>query len=203
MTSSSQSYRALENWVTPGSRVLDLGCGEGQLLDYLVRTRKVSALGVEIDQQKMVSCVANGISVIEQDIDKGLGNFENDSFDTVLLTQTLQAVRQPDFVLQEMLRVGKECIITFPNFGHWQARLSLVLKGRMPVSRFMPYEWYDTPNIHFCTVKDFEALCETLKMRILDRHFLSGAQLDLSVSDSIRFAPNLRAVNAIYHVTRG
>lgn len=198
----SVTYPVLKNWVKPKSRVLDLGCGDGDLLEYLVNTQQIRALGVEIDQQKIATCISKGISVVEQDIDQGLSNFADNSFDTVLLAQTLQAVRRPDFVLQEMLRVGRECIITFPNFGHWRARLSLLSRGRMPVSRFMPYEWYDTPNIHFCTIKDFEALCDDLNIQVLHRHFLSGTELNFGFSDSIRISPNIRAINAIYHVTK-
>lgn len=198
----SLTFPVLKEWVEPASRVLDLGCGEGQLLQYLLGERDVHALGVEIDEHKMASCIAKGISVIEQDIDQGLANFEDGSFDTVLLTQTLQAVRRPDFVLSEMLRVGKQGIITFPNFGHWQARLALLTRGKMPVSRFMPYEWYDTPNIHFCTIKDFEALCSELNITVLHRHFLSGVDLDFSLTSNVALWPNLRAVNAVYHVTR-
>ena len=124
----------LKQWIQPQARVLDLGCGDGALLDDLVNEKNISGLGIEIDADNITGCIGKGLSVIEQDIDNGLSNFSDNSFDTVLLTQTLQAVRRPDFVLEEMLRVGKECIITFPNFGHWRCRLKLAASGKMPVS---------------------------------------------------------------------
>ena len=161
----------LKQWIQPLARVLDLGCGDGALLDDLVNEKNISGLGIEIDADNIIGCIGKGLSVIEQDIDNGLSNFSDNSFDTVLLTQTLQAVRRPDFVLEEMLRVGKECIITFPNFGHWQARCYLMLRGKMPVSKMMPYNWYDTPNIHFCTVKDFENLCVEKILRLFTERF--------------------------------
>jgi len=194
---------AIERWIAPRSRVLDLGCGDGVLLQRLRHSCAVRGLGVEIDAENITRCVAAGLSVIEQDIDQGLGNFSDQSFDTVLLTQTLQAVRRPDYVLQEMLRVGKECIITFPNFGHWRARLSLLFQGKMPVSKFMPYHWYDTPNIHFCTVDDFEALCRAQGIRILRRHFEADVEGGASwLSPLGKLWPNLFASQAVYHVTR-
>lgn len=194
---------AIERWIAPSSRVLDLGCGDGALLQRLRQHREVRGLGVEIDAENITRCVAAGLSVIEQDIDQGLGNFSDQSFDTVLLTQTLQAVRRPDYVLQEMLRVGKECIITFPNFGHWRARLSLLLQGKMPVSKFMPYRWYDTPNIHFCTVDDFEALCGAQGVRILHRRFEADIEGGASwLSPLSKLWPNLFASHAVYHVTK-
>ncbi len=193
----------LAPWIKDGSRVLDLGCGDGELLQHLIDTRDVRGLGVEIDEANITTCIGKGLSVIEQDMDKGLTNFADNSFDTVLLTQTLQAVHRPDYVLQEMLRVGKECIISFPNFGHWQARWHLMLRGKMPVSKFMPYEWYDTPNIHFCTVKDFEALCQKQNIKVLNRTvqtaFASGGA---SPMWAVRQWPNFFGVHAIYHVTR-
>lgn len=194
------NFLSLEQWVPQDSRVLDLGCGDGRLLQYLQKRRGVLALGVEIDHANMTACVERGVPVIEQDIDEGLSNFSDNSFDVVLLTQTLQAVRRPDYVLEEMLRVGKECIITFPNFGHWSARLSLLAKGRMPVSKNLPYEWYDTPNIHFCTVKDFEVFCQEKNIQVINRFFQSGH--DVANAGTINWQPNIRAVNAIYHVTR-
>ena len=147
------------------------------------------SLGVEIDASNIATCIGNGIDVIEQDLDQGLANFADNSFDTVLLTQTLQAVHRPDFVLQEMLRVGKECIITFPNFGHWQARKYLLTRGKMPVSKFMPHEWYNTPNIHFCTVNDFEVLCEQRDISVLHRNFQAANYRDATASRPSAFSP--------------
>lgn len=196
-------YVAVDRFIAEGSRVLDLGCGDGGMLQHLDETKNVRGLGVEIDSDNITLCVSKGLNVIEQDIDNGLTNFADNSFDTVLLTQTLQAVHRPDYVLQEMLRVGKECIITFPNFGHWHARWHLMLRGKMPVSKFMPFEWYDTPNIHFCTVKDFEALCEKQHIRILQRTVQVAPGFKKRTSGWLNRAwPNLFAAHAIYHVTR-
>ena len=124
---------------------------------------------MEIDPDNIAACVAKGVNVIEQDLDQGLGNFASNSFDVVIMTQALQAVEYPDRILDEMLRVGRQCIITFPNFGHWRCRWYLATKGRMPVSDFMPYTWYNTPNIHFCTFADFEELCHERHAKVLDR----------------------------------
>lgn len=193
----------VEEWISEQTRVLDLGCGDGELLQYLSKTKRVNGLGIEIDSNNITACIEKGLSVIEQDIDLGLANFSDNSFDTVLLTQTLQAVHRPDFVLSEMLRVGKECIITFPNFGHWRARWDLMFRGKMPVSKFMPYHWYDTPNIHFCTVNDFEALCARQKVKVINRVFQAdradGKRRTLLPS---YLPPNFYAAHAIYHVTR-
>ena len=197
------NYSVIDRWVDAGSRILDLGCGDGALLAHLQQHKNVSALGVEIDSDNITACIARSVNVVEQNIDDGLANFADNSFDTVLLTQTLQAVHRPDFVLREMLRVGKQCVITFPNFGHWQARLHLVSKGRMPVSKFMPYSWYDTPNIHFCTVKDFEALCVDEGIRVIDRVFQSAAESNVRCFDYLsERAPNLFAAHAYYYVSR-
>jgi methionine biosynthesis protein MetW len=191
--------RILEQWIKPHSRVLDLGCGDGELLATLARDKQVEGLGLEIDADNITRCLARGLCVVEQDIDNGLTNFTDNSFDTVVLTQTLQAVMRPDLVLDEMLRVGKECIITFPNFGHWRCRLYIAAKGRMPVSKFMPYQWYDTPNTHFCTVRDFEVLCAEKNIRILQRAVVNFNSESTFIA---RHWPNLFAVTAIYHVTK-
>jgi len=189
----------VREWIRPGSRVLDLGCGDGRLLADLARSRRAHGYGLEIDPRNIALCVAAGVNVIEQDLDRGLGNFGDDSFDTVVMTQTLQAVRHPDLVLDEMLRVGREGIITFPNFGNWRCRLQLGGRGRMPVSRFLPYAWYDTPNIHFCTVLDFEALCRQKDIRVLNRVVVDGGNRESLAS---RLAPNLFGMTAIYHVSK-
>jgi methionine biosynthesis protein MetW len=189
----------VREWIRPGARVLDLGCGDGRLLKDLARTRRVDGYGLEIDQHNIQLCVGAGVNVIEQDLDRGLGNFDTDSFDTVVMTQTLQAVRFPHLVLDEMLRVGRECVITFPNFGNWRCRLDLSVRGRMPVSRFLPYAWYDTPNIHFCTVYDFEALCRQKNIHVLNRVVVDGSDREGALT---RLWPNLFGLTAIYHVTK-
>ena len=150
----------IQQWIKPGSRVLDLGCGDGTLLEALRDHRQVDGLGVEIEPDDITRCVARGISVIEQDLNESLGNFQTGDFDVVVMTLALQALRYPHRVLDEMLRIGGEAVVAVPNFGHWRARWYLISRGRMPVSKFLPYTWYDTPNIHFCTVRDFEALCK-------------------------------------------
>ncbi|KTS72480.1 methionine biosynthesis protein MetW [Pseudomonas oryzihabitans] len=159
----------IQEWIPAGSRVLDLGCGTGELLAWLRDHKQVTGYGLEIDPDKIAECLLKDVNVIEQDLDGGLANFPSDSFDVVVMTQSLQALQYPDRILQEMLRVGRQCIITFPNFGHWRCRLYLGTKGRMPVSDFLPYTWYNTPNIHFCTFEDFERLCREQRAQVLDR----------------------------------
>jgi methionine biosynthesis protein MetW len=189
----------IQRWIEPDSRVLDLGCGDGSLLANLKQTKGVKGTGLEIDGDKIQSCVKRGINVIEQNLDAGLWNFQSDSFDTVLLAQTLQALSHPDQLIDEMLRVGRRGIVTFPNFGNWKSRLYLSSKGRMPVSKFMPHAWYDTPNIHFCTVRDFDALCDEKNIRILER---TVVDLKHEGSLSMRLLPNLLGEIAIYHIAR-
>lgn len=189
----------IQEWIKPGSRLLDLGCGDGELLRYLSEQRKVTGYGLEIDPDKINACIANGVNVIEQNLDTGLTNFGDNTFDSVLMTQALQAVHYPDQVLEEMLRIGREAILTFPNFAHWRCRLYLGTKGRMPVSEFMPYTWYNTPNIHFCTFKDFEALCRERSVRILDRLVVDQTHRSGVLSG---LWPNLLGEIAIYRVTR-
>lgn len=189
----------IQEWIKPGSRLLDLGCGDGELLRYLSEQRKVTGYGLEIDPEKINACIDNGVNVIEQNLDTGLSNFGDNTFDSVLMTQALQAVHYPDQVLEEMLRIGREAILTFPNFAHWRCRLYLGTKGRMPVSEFMPYTWYNTPNIHFCTFKDFEALCRERSIRILDRLVVDQTHRSGVLSG---LWPNLLGEIAIYRVTR-
>ena len=190
---------AIQDRIKAGSRVLDLGCGDGALLEYLQEHKQVKGYGLEIDADGIQSCVVKGVNVIEQDLDSGLGNFDSQSFDLVVMTQALQAVKFPDKVLDEMLRVGKESIITFPNFGHWRCRAHLLLKGKMPVSDSLPYSWYDTPNIHLCTFRDFESLCRQKNIQILHR-----AVVDHDYEDSIlmKLLPNWFGEVAIYHVAK-
>lgn len=194
-----QLEHTVRGWIREGSRVLDLGCGDGRLLRDLAATRKVRGYGLEIDPHGIALCLEAGVNVIEQDLDRGLGNFPDRSFDTVIMTQTLQAVRFPHLVLDEMLRIGSDCVITFPNFGNWRCRWHLGGGGRMPVSRSLPYAWYDTPNIHFCTVLDFEALCRQKNIRVLDRVVPDA---DGGQGPGTRLFPNLFGMTAIFRVTR-
>lgn len=148
--------------VTPGSRVLDVGCGDGELLALLAETRNVDARGIELSREGVAGCVARGLSVIQGDADTDLTEYPDDAFDYVILSQTIQATRNPRFVLEQMLRVGQRAIVSFPNFGHWRMRSQVFFQGRMPVTDALPYAWWDTPNIHFCTIRDFVTLCETI-----------------------------------------
>ncbi len=192
--------KIIEQWIKPGSHVLDLGCGDGTLLDYLQREKQATGFGLEINQDHITTCMGRGVSVIEQNLDtQGLGNFEDHTFDTVLMTQALQAVRRPDMVLDEMMRVGREGIVTFPNFAYWRLRWYLMRRGRMPESETLPYKWYNTPNIHLCTFKDFEALCYRKGFRILTRTVVDGEHQDRWLS---RLWPNMLGQIAIYRITR-
>ncbi len=155
--------------VPAGVRVLDLGCGDGALLEHLIRVKGCDGHGVEISAEGFHACIDRGVPVVQADIDAGLDDFDDGSFDIVLLSQTLQATRRPAFVLSEMMRVAPAGIVSFPNYGHWRIRLGLLAGGRMPSSRVLPYAWHDTPNIHLCTVRDFEELVAAERLRITAR----------------------------------
>lgn len=188
----------IQHWIQQGSRILDLGCGDGTLLKFLIDTKQVQGYGLEIDAAQINTCIDKDLNVIEQNLDRGLGNFADKSFDTVLVTQALQTLHFPHLVLDEMLRVGKECIVTFPNFGHWKARFYLATRGRMPVSDLLPYEWYDTPNIHFCTFNDFEVLCRERNIKVIHRQVVNE-ESGQTLKD---FMPNLFGETAIYHLSK-
>ncbi len=194
-----QDLTHILRWIRPGARVLDLGCADGEFLALLRAERDAEVTGIEIDPDAITAGIARGLSIVEQDLDGGLGNFADQSFDVVVMAHALQAVHHPDQVLEEMLRVGRECVVTFPNFGHWRCRLHLATRGRMPVSKFMPYNWYDTPNIHFCTVRDFRALCRHRGIRILGEDMIGG---EGGGSVLARHWPNMFATTAIYHISR-
>ena len=187
-------YAAIADWVRPGSRVLDLGCGDGTLLRYLWRERNASGYGVEIDEAGVLACVRNGVNVIQSDLESGLSDFENRAFDYVILSQTLQAVRHSERIVREMLRVGREGIVTFPNFVYWKNRLQVAL-GKMPVSDNLPFQWYDTPNIHLCTITDFEDFCRAQEMRILERKVITNGS-------AVSVLPNLLGALAVYRFQR-
>ncbi len=181
---------AIAAWVKPGASVLDLGCGEGLLLRYLQQSRDVRGYGIEISDANVLACVKNSVNVIQSDLETGLAGFDAGSFDYVILSQTLQAMRHTEEIIVEMLRVGRQGIVSFPNFGYWPQRLQ-IMRGRMPVSDVLPYLWYNTPNVHLCTLTDFEDFCSAHGVRILERIVMQGER-------RVRFAPNLRGSVAVY-----
>jgi methionine biosynthesis protein MetW len=166
--SGRADFEAIAAWVRPDSTVLDLGCGDGLLLRYLRQTRNARGYGIEIADDNVLACVKNGVNVIQSDLERGLAGFDAGSFDCVILSQTLQAMRHTEEIVREMLRVGREAVVSFPNFGRWDLRLQVAL-GRMPVSKDLPYQWFNTPNVHLCTIADFEAFCADHGIRVLER----------------------------------
>lgn len=189
----------IANIIERDSRVLDVGCGEGELLAYLAEHKGVRGYGIEKNHAEIEACIARGVSVIEHDLNSGLARFPDDSFDTVIMTETLQALENPIVLMRELLRIAKWCIVTFPNMGHWSCRLQLLTRGRMPVSEHLPYEWYDTPNIHLCTYKDFDALCQHENVRVLERSQVNHAKA--KVSSATRYS-NLLATTGLYVLER-
>ena len=187
-------YELIGSWIPERARVLDLGCGDGVLLAGLTATHGVTGYGIEIDAANVLASVKQGVNVVQADIESGLASFEDNAFDFVILSQTLQAMRNAERVLNEMLRVGREGIVTFPNFGYWRHRLD-ILGGHMPVSKSLPYSWYDTPNIHLCTVKDFEDLCAKVGAEILDERVLNGGK-------TINLLPNLFGSLGVFRFRR-
>lgn len=180
----------IAQWIAPRSRVLDLGCGDGALLHHLAREQQCETVGVEIADEKVLACVQRGVAVIQADIEHGLAMFAQGQFDVVVLSQALQATHQTERVLREIGEIGATCIVSIPNFGHWTTVASLV-KGYMPVNKRLPYAWYDTPNLHFATVKDFEELLSQLGFSILDKAYLDEEQ-------RINWLANLRSTLAVY-----
>jgi len=190
----SLEYRAILKWVRQGSSVLDLGCGDGALLDLLVREKSVRAQGIEIDEQAIYQCVAKGLSVFHEDIDHGLSDYADQSFDYVILHQSFQQVKSPDLVLKEALRVGREVIAGFPNFAHYQARLQIFFKGKTPVTPSLPYEWHDTPNLHFLSIADFIEYCRRRNVRLEKAAFIGKKR-------RIKILPNLFALTGIFLIS--
>ncbi|MEQ1488285.1 MAG: methionine biosynthesis protein MetW [Methylotenera sp.] len=187
-----QDFAIIANWVKFGSKVLDLGCGDGELLQFLRTGMEVKGYGVEKDDANWLACLNNGTNVIQMDLEDGLSGFEDQSFDTVILSQTLQAMHNTQEIVQEMLRVGHEIIVTFPNFGYWRNRIQIT-NGHMPVSKTLPYEWYNTPNVHLCTINDFDQFCKKYKITILERKVITDGS-------EVNFMPNLLGNLAMYRL---
>jgi len=189
-----KDFEAISNWIQPDSTVLDLGCGDGSLLVNLQETRNIVGYGIENDGAGILQCVANGVNVIQSNLESGLKEIDDGAFDYVILSQTLQAMKRTEAVIDEMLRVGREAIVTFPNFGYWRHRWQ-ILNGRMPVSENLPYQWYDTPNVHMCTVADFDAFCARKNLRVLSR-------LVMNHDREQPVLPNLLGTLALYRLAK-
>ena len=191
--------KLIGKFINTNDRVLDLGCGDGSLLAFLKENNQVKGLGLEIDHQKIQKCLQKDVSVIDQDIDSGLGNFQDQSFDAVIMSQSIQALRKPEVALEEIIRIGKEAIISIPNFANWRCRLQLIFGGTMPVSSALPHDWYSTPNIHLCSLKDFESLCEGSNIKISEKKLIKASGENTFLSN---FFPNLFAEIAIYKLEK-
>ena len=191
----SLEYQKILEWVTQGASVLDLGCGHGELLALLVQGKNIRAQGIEIDEQAIYQCVAKGLSVFHEDIDNGLSEYGDKSFDYVILSQSFQQVKKPDVVLKEALRVGKQVIISFPNFAHYSARLQISLKGKAPVTFSLPYEWHDTPNIHFLSILDFTAYCKKKDIQIQKAVYIGKNR-------TVKIFPNLFGLIGLFLITK-
>jgi len=189
-----QDFAIIAGWLRFGSKALDLGCGDGALLSYLRDGLEVKGYGVEKDDTNWLAAMQNDIDVIQMDLEAGLSEFEDNSFDTVILSQTIQAMHNTEAILQEMLRVGHEAIVTFPNFGYWRNRLQ-VITGNMPISKDLPYEWYNTPNVHLCTIYDFDALCHHLNITVIERKVVTDG-------NDVSFLPNWFGNLAMYRLKR-
>jgi len=164
----------IASWIKEGSTVLDLGCGDGNLLYYLTHSKNIKGMGIEIDLERMINCIEKGIPVVEHDLNQKFDNIRDMAYDYVILSQTIQELQYPDLLIEEILRIGKYGIVSFPNFGHFKIRVNLFLNGRMPKSSVLPYDWYNTPNIHLMTLKDFKVFCKERNIKILKTHYITG-----------------------------
>ncbi|MDC0508817.1 methionine biosynthesis protein MetW [Gammaproteobacteria bacterium] len=193
------ALEVIKNWVKKDSEVLDLGCGKGEILKILSEELNTISLGIEIDQENITLCIQSGLNVIQQNIDEGLSNFGDKSFDMVIMSQTIQVLKEPKKALLEVTRIGKECIVTIPNFGYWSTRVNLLVSGKMPVTGSLPNAWHDTPNIHLCTIKDFELLCIECDINIIEKRFFDNSGIENSLT---RLLPNLLGSTAMYKISK-
>jgi methionine biosynthesis protein MetW len=188
-------YQVIVEWIKTGSSVLDLGCGDCELLSILIEEKQVKANGVEIDEAAVYKCVERGVSVVHEDIEAGLAGYPNESFDYVIMNESLQQVKKPDYVFKEALRVGKRLIVGFPNFSHIASRLQILFSGKVPVTPSLPYQWYDTPNLHFLSINDFRGYCKLRNLKIEASAYLSGGR-------RVGFWPNLLAEQGIFLLSK-
>ena len=193
MMNLRDDLQLIYDWIPAQSRVLDLGCGDGELLSALVTEKQCSGYGVEIDTQGVLAAMARGVNVIQADLEQGLLDFDDNSFDILILSQTIQSMQNTETILRDLARVAKQAIVSFPNFGYWNYCIQIGLMGHMPVSERMPYQWYNTPNIHLCTLQDFELLCARNHIRILERAVMTGQK-------RVNTLPNLLGSLAFYRV---
>ncbi len=191
-------HRIIAGWIESETKVLDLGCGDGSFLAALQSEKGVTGYGIEIDPDNIVKCIDNGINVIQANLDQGLSGFDNSSFDYVVMTQTIQAMRFPHKLINEILRIAQEGIVTFPNMGHWKCRLQFMY-GKMPITQQLPHSWHETPNIHICTIKDFERLCSSAKIDVLQRAILDSNHRPFKLMQTL---PNLLGEIAIYRIKK-
>jgi|TARA_B110000305_G_scaffold84792_1_gene95490 methionine biosynthesis protein MetW len=193
-----QISKVIKNWVPSKSKVIDFGCGDGSLLKDLIDKKGICGYGVEIDHEKIQQCIEKGISVIEKDINEGIQDFESSDFDIAIMASSIQCLKNPDIALKRMLRLSKKCIVTLPNLGYWKCRLALLL-GKMPVTPNLPSSWYETENLHLCTIKDFEKLCSDSGFVIDERIFLDSSGVESATASLL---PNLLASEGVYLLAR-
>ena len=195
-TARRRDFAIIAGWVNESARVLDLGCGDGELLEELRMRKRIRGYGIDIADENVLACLKRGVNVIQSDLESGLAGFGDRSFDTVILSQTLQQIHRVETIINEMLRVGREVIVTFPNFAYWRHRVQLGVHGTMPVSRTLPYEWYNTPNVRMFTVREFDRFCAVRGITVIDCEVLSGER-------RVGFAPNLFGQLAFYRIRQG
>ena len=196
-----KEFKIIANLIEENTRVLDVGCGDGTLMEHLKNDKKIDIRGIEISKNNVQKCIGKGLTVIEGDAEKDLSQFPDSSFDFVILSQTLQAFLNPEKVISELLRVGKKAIVTIPNFGYWKVRLHLLIKGTMPITRTLPDEWYNTPNLHMCTIKDFFNFCEMRKINLYKSIALQNLESSKITSSNLRLK-NLTAVLGIFLIEK-
>lgn len=194
------NYGIITKFIENGSKILDLGCGDGTLLKMLIERKNCTGTGIEIDQQNAIQAIEKGLSIIQGDIDEGLKDFSDNEYDYIILNQTLQSTEKPDYVIEEMLRAGKKAVVSFPNFAYWKVRFYLFFNGKMPKSNILPFEWYNTPNIHLLTIKDFFEFCKKRNIKILKEVYMNKARLINNIGT--KWHKNLFTEEAIFVISK-